>query len=102
MTDSSPPVTSDEAFLAKCEGDYTVAEITALAHVKPGATAPTHVLAVVELLHKHLEPNPLIGLTPNSGGYPRQIDLGARGGKLLVQRWHLSVREGIRWYPACA
>lgn len=49
MTDSSPPVTADEAFVAQCEAEYTVAEITALAHVAPGATLPTHVLAVVEL-----------------------------------------------------
>ncbi|MBI3207052.1 MAG: hypothetical protein HYZ29_36275 [Myxococcales bacterium] len=93
----------DDAFIAQCETDYTLAEITALAHVAPGKSSPpTHVLAVVELLHKHLEPNPLIGLPPESDGYPRRIDLGARGGKLLVQRWHLPVRDGIQWYRACA
>ncbi|WP_437598556.1 VPA1262 family N-terminal domain-containing protein [Sorangium sp. So ce590] len=102
MTDSSPAVASDDAFVAQCEVDYSIAEITALAHVAPGATVPAHMLAVVELLHKHLEPNPLIGLAPNRGGYPRRVDLGARGGKLLVQRWHLSVREGVQWYRACA
>lgn len=95
--------TLQDAFIVQCEGDYTLAEITAIAHVAPGnASPPTHVLAVVELLHKHLEPNPLIGLAPESGGYPRRIDLGARGGKLLVQRWHLPVRDGIQWYRACA
>ena len=80
MTDASPLVTSDEAFVAQCEADYTIAEITALAHVAPGATTPNHVLAVVELLHTHLEPNPLIGLDPKNGGYPRRTDLGTRGG----------------------
>jgi len=102
MTSSSLPVTSDEAFIAQCEADYTIAEITALAHVAPQATVPTHVLAVVELLHRHLEPNPLIGLGPKSGGYPRSGDLGARAGKLLIQRWHLPVRAGIQWYRSCA
>lgn len=93
----------DDAFIAQCEADYTLAEITAIAHVAPGKSSPpTHVLAVVELLHKHLEPNPLIGLPPESDGYPRRIDLGARGGKLLVQRWHFPVRDGIQWYRACA
>ena len=99
--DLSAPGTLEDAFIAQCEADYTLAEITAIAHVGPGKS-PTHVLAVVELLHKHLEPNPLIGLPPESDGYPRRIDLGARGGKLLVQRWHLPVREGIQWYRACA
>lgn len=93
----------DDAFIAQCEADYTLAEITAIGHVAPGKSSPpTHVLAVVELLHKHLEPNPLIGLPPESDGYPRRIDLGARGGKLLVQRWHLPVHDGIQWYRACA
>ncbi|MCL2778717.1 MAG: phospholipase D family protein [Polyangiaceae bacterium] len=99
---SSPNTTDDEAFVVQCEADYTIAEITAVAHVAPRATAPTHVLAVVELLHKHLEPNPLISLAPKSGGYPRGIDLGTRGGKLLVQRWHVSVGDGIQWYRTCA
>ncbi|MCL2726078.1 MAG: phospholipase D family protein [Polyangiaceae bacterium] len=102
MTAASSPNTTDEAFVAQCEADYTIAEITAVAHVTHGATAPTHVLAVVELLHEHLEPNPLIGLAPKSNGYPRGTDLGTRGGKLLVQRWHVSVREGIQWYRTCA
>ena len=101
MTDASPPVTSDDAFVAQCEADYIIAEITALAHVAPGATAPTHMLAVVELLHTHLEPNPLIGLASKNGGYPRRTDLGNRGGKILIQRWHVSVRDGIQWYRAC-
>lgn len=102
MTEASPLITCQEAFVAQCEADYTKAEITALAHIAPGATAPTHLLAVVELLHTQLEPNPLIGLDPKSGGYPRRTNLGTRGGKLLVQRWHVSVREGIQWYRACA
>lgn len=99
----SAPGTFEDAFIAQCEADYTLAEITAIAHVPPGRSSPpTHVLAVVELLHKHLEPNPLIGLPPERDGYPRRIDLGARCGKLLVQRWHLPVRDGIQWYRACA
>lgn len=102
MTDSFPAITSDNTFIAQCEADYTKAEITALAHVAPGAIGPTHMLAVVELLHTHLEPNPLIGLDPESGGYPRRTDLGTLGGKLLVHRWHMSVRDGIQWYRACA
>lgn len=102
MTGSSTDIAPEDAFLAQCEADYSIAEITSVAHVAPGALAPTHLLAVVELLHKDLESNPLIGREPNSGGYPRRIDLGARAGKLLVQRWHLSVREGIQWYRACA
>lgn len=101
MTDSSSAITPDDAFVAQCEADYSIAEITALAHIAPGATAPTHLLAVVELLHTHLEPNPLIGLAPRSGGYPRRTDLGSRGGKLLIQRWHVSVRDGIQWYRSC-
>jgi hypothetical protein len=101
--DLSAPVTLEHAFIAQCEADYTLAEITAIAHVAPGQSSPpTHMLAVVELLHKHLEPNPLIGLAPERGGYPRRIDLGARGGKLLIQRWHVPVRDGIQWYRACA
>lgn len=102
MTDATPLVSCEESFFAQCEADYTKAEITALAHITPGAKDPAHVLAVVELLHPHLEPNPLIGLDPESGGYPRRINLGIRGGKLLLQRWHVSVREGIQWYRACA
>jgi len=101
MTDSSPNVRSDEAFVAQCEADYSIAEITALAHVAPGETVPTHMLAVVELLHKHLEPNPLIGLDPQSGGYPRRTNLGSRGGTLHIQRWHVSVSDGIQWYRSC-
>ncbi|MCU0682664.1 MAG: VPA1262 family N-terminal domain-containing protein [Polyangiaceae bacterium] len=102
MTEAYLPVTCDEAFVAQCEADYTKAEITTLAHVAPGAKAPTHVLGVVELLHTHLEPNPLIGLASENGGYPRRTDLGTRGGKLFVQRWHMSVRDGIQWYRSCA
>ncbi len=101
--DLSSPETPEDVFVAQCSVDYTLAEITTVAHLAPGRSSPpTHVLAVVELLHKHLEPNPLIGLPPASGGYPRRIDLGARGGKLLIQRWHLAVPDGIRWYRACA
>lgn len=101
--DLSAPGTLEDAFIAQCEADYTRAEITAIAHVAPGKSVPpTHVLAVVELLHKHLEQNPLIGVPPERDGYPRRIDIGARGGKLLVQRWHLPVRDGIQWYRACA
>lgn len=97
-----PSAAEDDAFIAQCDADYTLAEITSIAHVAPGKSSlPTHVLAVVELLHKHLEPNPLIGLPPESDGYPRRVDLGARGGKLLIQRWHRSVRDGIQWYRAC-
>lgn len=102
MNDSSPPATPDEDFVAQCKADYTVAEITALAHLAPRAAAPTHVLAVVELLHEHLESNPLIGLDQKCGGYPRRTDLGSRGGKLLIQRWHLPVPDGIQWYRTCA
>ena len=98
----SAPGTREDALIAQCEADYTLAEITAIAHVLPGTSSPpTHVLSVVELLHKHLEPNPLIGLPPERDGYPRRIDLGARAGKLIVQRWHLPVRDGIQWYRAC-
>ena len=101
--DSSSPGVLDDALIAQCAADYIVAEITAIAHVAHGKLSPpTHLLAVVELLHKHLERNPLIGLAPDSGGYPRRCDLGRRGGKLLVQRWHLPVRDGIHWYRACA
>ncbi len=100
MADSSPAMT-DDTFIAQCEADYERAEITTLAHLAPGSSAPTHVFAVVELLHKHLEPNPLIGLAPERGGYPRRTDLGSRGGKLFLQRWHVPVREGIHWYRAC-
>ncbi|MFA0925623.1 VPA1262 family N-terminal domain-containing protein [Pseudomonas syringae pv. tagetis] len=102
MTTSSHNVTHDDAFIVQCEADYSVAEITALAHMAPGEGMPTHLLAVVELLHAHLEPNPIIGLDPKSGGYPRRVDLGARAGKLFIQRWHLPVREGIQWYRSCA
>ncbi|HSQ41395.1 MAG TPA: VPA1262 family N-terminal domain-containing protein, partial [Fibrobacteraceae bacterium] len=92
----------DDEFVAQCEADYTMAEITAIAHIAPGTKTPTHVLAVVELLHSHLEPNPLIGLSPKDGGYPRRIDLGKRAGRFFIQRWHLSVRDGIQWYRDCA
>lgn len=69
----SAPGTLEDAFIAQCEADCTLAEITAIVHVAPGKSSPpTHVLAVVELLHKHLEPNPLIGLPPESDGYPRR------------------------------
>ncbi len=104
MTLPTDPVADVVAagFITQCEADYTLAEITAIAHVLPGTSSPpTHVLSVVELLLKHLEPNPLIGLPPERDGYPRRIDLGARAGKLIVQRWHLPVRDGIQWYRAC-
>lgn len=101
MTEPSPVITSEDAFVTQCEADYSIAEITTLAHLAPEAKAPTHLLAVVELLHKQLEPNPLVGLPPQRGGYPRRLDLGARGGKLFLQRWHVSVRDGILWYRAC-
>lgn len=102
MTSAFSAVTPDDVFVAQCEADYSIAEITTLAHIAPGAKAPTHLFAVVELLHMHLEGNPLIGLGPKSGGYPRRTDLGTRAGKLLVQRWHLTVREGLQWYRSCA
>jgi hypothetical protein len=101
MNNLSPPATLHETFVTQCKADYVIAEITALAHVAPGIKKPTLVLAVVELLHKHLERNPLVGLGPPDG-YPRRTDLGSRGGKLLVQRWHTSVDDGIRWYRSCA
>lgn len=101
MTDASPPRLDDETFVAQCEADYATAEITAVAHLSQGATGPTHMLAVVELLHRHLEPNPLIGVGPKNGGYPRSSDLSTRGGKILVHRWHVSVRDGIQWYRTC-
>ena len=103
MTGAPPPVKGDEAFIAQCEADYTIAEITGLAHLAPGRrSTPTLLLAVVELLHAHLEPNPLVGLAPERGGYPRRANLGAGAGTLVVQRWHVSVRDGIQWYRACA
>ncbi len=103
VADLPAPAALEDVFIAHCEADYTLAEITALAHVAPGKSSqPTHLLAVVELLHEHLERNPLVGLAPERDGYPRRIDLGARGGKLLLQRWHLPVRDGIHWYRACA
>ena len=100
MADLSP-ATADDTFIAQCEADYERAEITTLAHQAPDSSVPTHVFAVVELIHEHMEPNPLIGLAPERGGYPRRTDLGKRGGKLFVQRWHLPVREGLQWYRAC-
>jgi len=58
---TEPSVSVDDVFIAQCEADYTLAEITAIAHVAPNKSSPpTHVLAVVELLH-HL------GLTSWSG-----------------------------------
>ncbi len=39
MTDLASPDTTDEEFVAQCEADYTIAEITSLAHVAPGATS---------------------------------------------------------------
>jgi hypothetical protein len=103
MTDGSPLPTSDEAFVAQCEADYTIAEITGLAHFAGGkSSTPTLLLAVVELLHGHLEPNPLVGIAPERGGYPRRANLGAGAGTLVVQRWHVSVRKGIQWYRDCA
>ena len=104
MTSLSPPALytpTDEAFVAQCESDYTIAEITALAHVDPDTNNLTHLLSVVELIHQHLEENPLIGLPPPHG-YPRRTNIGRRGGSLLVQRWHLPVRDGIEWYKTCS
>jgi hypothetical protein len=101
MTGTDMNATHD-AFVAQCEADYNIAEITSVAHLAPGASKPTHLLAVVELLHEGLEPNPLIGSDPNSGGYPRRFDISSRAGKLFVQRWHVSVREGVQWYRDCA
>jgi len=92
-----------DAFVKQCEADYRIAEITTVAHLPSDKTKPpTHLLAVVELLHKHLEANPLVGLGPEADGYPRWRNLSAQGGTVIVQRWHLSVSEGIAWYRACA
>jgi hypothetical protein len=90
----------DAEFIEQCEADYICAEITTIAHVSSKTAPPTHLLAVVELLHRHLEANPLIGLSPPIG-YPRRTSLGPRGGTLLIQKWTLSVRKGIEWYLAC-
>jgi hypothetical protein len=89
-----------EEFIKQCEKDYCIAEITAVAHRYPQPYQWTHLLAVVELLHSDLEPNPLIGLHPPDG-YPRRCNLGRRAGTLFVQRWVLNVREGLDWYLGC-
>jgi hypothetical protein len=47
----------DKAFVAQCDANHDVAEITSLTHQESGAMAPTHVLAVTQLLHKHVERN---------------------------------------------
>lgn len=101
---TAPPLShaTDEAFVAQCEADYTIAEITGVAHIAPGkGSTPTLLLAVVELLHGHLEPNPLVDLDTDHGGYPRRTNLGSRAGTLVVQRWQVSVRQGIKWYRDC-
>ncbi|MBL8918113.1 MAG: hypothetical protein JNJ54_04560 [Myxococcaceae bacterium] len=93
---------TDEAFTAQCDADYVSAEITAIAHLGSEAGTLTHLLAVVELLHGELEANPLIGLGPKAGGYPRSVDLGKRGGRILLQKWTSPVRAALDWYRGCA
>ncbi|MCC6336081.1 MAG: hypothetical protein IT380_19095 [Myxococcales bacterium] len=92
-----PPASSDASFVAQCVADYTCAEITAIGHSDPEKKL-TVLLAVVELLHPELEANPMVG----TKYYARRQQLSDRAGTLLVQRWHLSVAEGLQWYRANA
>jgi hypothetical protein len=93
--------TAEAAFIRQCEEDYGIAEVTAAAHVPPGRKTFTNILTVVELLHRELEPNPLLGLPPERGGYPRRLNLGRRAGTLYVHRWAPTVPDALRWYRGC-
>lgn len=97
-----PEATAQGAFISQCQLDYQLAEITAVAHTAPNTKKFTNLLAVVELLHQGLEPNPLAGPPPKQGGYPRSAALSPRAGRLYIQRWKTSVAEALDWYRACA
>lgn len=91
----------DTAFRRQCAADYTAAEITVVAHTAPKAQSFTNLLAVVEFLHAGLEANPLIARSSKNGGFPRNIELGRRAGKLHVHKFALPVDEALAWYRGC-
>jgi hypothetical protein len=92
---------AEGAFVHQCIQDYEIAELTAIGHMDPASKEFRLVIVVVELLHRHLEINPNIGIDPGDGGYPQRFSGNERTGALVIQRWHLPVREAIRWYRNC-